>query len=97
MNGYTMLAESYKMLMNEGKIKEEIAEKKIRIYEFLAKCDIDDLCIMVDSSAFNEIIQALIQKAVKEANGNQEYKTIIEGFNHVIKKNTAKEVLNYYE
>lgn len=42
MNGYTLMAESYKKLMNEGKIEKEVAEKEIRIYEFLATCDDDD-------------------------------------------------------
>ena len=31
MNGYTLMAESYRKLMNEGKIEKEVAEKEIRI------------------------------------------------------------------
>ena len=38
MNGFLVMAESYKKLMEQGKI-----EKKMRIYEFLATCDSDDL------------------------------------------------------
>lgn len=38
MNGFLVMAESYKKLMEHGKI-----EKEMRIYEFLATCDSDDL------------------------------------------------------
>lgn len=41
MNGFLVMAESYKKLMEQGKI-----EKEMRIYEFLATCDSDDLHIV---------------------------------------------------
>lgn len=43
MNGFLVMAESYKKLMEHGKIEKEMAEKEMRIYEFLATCDSDDL------------------------------------------------------
>ena len=43
MNGFLVMAESYKKLMEQGKIEKEVAEKEMRIYEFLATCDSDDL------------------------------------------------------
>lgn len=43
MNGFLVMAESYKKLMEQGKIEKEMAEKEMRIYEFLATCDSDDL------------------------------------------------------
>ena len=67
MNGFTMMADSYRELMNNGKIDIETAEKKIRIYDFFATCDIDDFCLMVDSSAFNDIIRAFLKMAVNNA------------------------------
>lgn len=45
MNGFLVMAESYKKLMEQGKIEKEVAEKEMRIYEFLATCDSDDLHI----------------------------------------------------
>ena len=64
MNGYTLMADSYRKLMSEGKIDKDTAEKEIRIYEFLGSCDETDLCRMVDSSAFNDIIRAFLNMAV---------------------------------
>ena len=43
MNGFLVMAESYKKLMEQGKIEKEVAEKEMRIYEILATCDSDDL------------------------------------------------------
>lgn len=43
MNGFLVMAESYKKLMEQGKIEKEVAEKEMRIYEFLATWDSDDL------------------------------------------------------
>ena len=46
MNRFLVMAESYKKLMEQGKIEKEVAEKEMRIYEFLATCDSDDLHIV---------------------------------------------------
>ena len=46
MNGFLVMAESYKKLMEQGKTEKEVAEKEMRIYEFLATCDSDDLHIV---------------------------------------------------
>lgn len=67
MNGYEMMAESYRQLVKHGEIDKETADKEIRIYDFLATCDTEDICRMVDSSAFNDIIRAFVEMAVKNA------------------------------
>lgn len=95
MNGYTMMAESYRKLMNEGKIDRETAEKEIRIYEFLATCDIDDFCRMVDSSAFNDIIRAFLKMAVDNADIDKKSKDKVIGqLRWIFDEKSAKEVLN---
>ena len=66
MNGFKLLSDSYKKLMEQGKIDRETAEKEIRIYEFLATCDQEDFCNIFDSSAFNEIAKSYMRLAVKE-------------------------------
>lgn len=67
MNGYEMMADSYRQLVKQGKIDEETADREIRVYDFLATCNSDDLCRMVDSSAFNDIIRAYLKMAVQSA------------------------------
>lgn len=94
MNGYTLMADSYKKLMNEGKIEKEVAEKEIRIYEFLATCDVDDFCSMVDSSAFNDIIRAFLKMAVDNADIDEDSKDKVLGQLHwIFDEKQAKEVL----
>lgn len=44
MNGYMMMGQCYKDMVKRGKIDKETGEKNIRIYEFLANCDSDDIC-----------------------------------------------------
>lgn len=94
MNGYTMMAESYKKLMEQGKIDKETAEKEIRIYEFLATCDTDDFCRMVDSSAFNDIIRAFLKMAVKNADIDEEAQDkVLNQLRWIFDEKSAKEVL----
>ena len=98
MNGYTLMAESYKKLMNEGKIEKEAAEKEIRIYEFLATCDIDDFCRMVDSSAFNDIIRAFLKMAVDNANIDEKSREkVIQQSRWLFDEKSAKEILQNYK
>lgn len=94
MNGYTMMADSYRDLMNEGRIDKEVAEKSIRVYEFLATCDIDDLCIMVDSSAFNDIIRSFLKLALTNAELDKKSRDkALNQLNWIFDEKTAKEVL----
>ena len=67
MNGYQMLAESYESLLAKGKVPEEVARPKIRVYNFLATCSKEDFYTMVDSSAFNDIIKSFCKVAMKSA------------------------------
>lgn len=95
MNGYTMMADSYRDLMNEGRIDKEVAEKNVRIYEFLATCDIDDLCIMVDSSAFNDIIRSFLKLALTNAELDKDsQEKALSQLRWLFDEKTAWEVLN---
>ena len=94
MNGYTMMADSYRKLMNDGTIDKDSAEKSIRIYEFLATCDKDDLCQMVESSAFNDIIRAFLKMAVVNAELEEEQQDkVLNQLRWIFDEKSAKEVL----
>ena len=63
---YKSISEKYRQLAEEGQISKEKAEKYARIYDFLSTCDLDDIFILFDSAAFNEIAKSYLRKAVSE-------------------------------
>lgn len=66
MNGFKVMADSYRKLASAGEITQEQADKECRIFDFLATCDDDDICRLFDSSAFNDIAKAYLKVAVAE-------------------------------
>lgn len=94
MNGYEMMADSYRQLVKQGKIDKETADREIRVYGFLATCDGDDLCRMVDSSAFNDIIRAYLKMAVQSADIDEDAREKVVGqLRWLFDEKTAKQVL----
>lgn len=97
MNDFKLIAESYKKLMNDGKIDKLEAKKEIRIYEFLASCNKDDFCRMIDSGAFNDIIRAYLEMTVNNTDLDEESKNKITGqLRWIFDEKQAKEVLSEY-
>ena len=66
MNGYELMAKSYRYLLAEGKITREKAEKECKVLDFLSTCDKDDIYNLFDSSAFNDITKAYVCQAVRD-------------------------------
>lgn len=95
MNGYTMIAKGLKQLVEQGKIKKEEVERQIEVYEFLATCNNDDLCTLVDSSAFNDIIKAYMKKAITTLPTKEKTK-IVDNLHWLFDEYTAKEILDDY-
>lgn len=94
MNGFSATADGYRELMKRGRIDKETAEKEIRVYDFLATCDRDDLCRMVDSSAFNDIIRAYVEMAVRSADIDEDSRNKVVGqLRWLFDEKTAKQVL----
>ena len=57
MNGFEVMAEAFRKTGDE---------KKARIHAFLASCDEEDIEILFDSSAFNDIAKSYLRLALKE-------------------------------
>lgn len=94
MNGYEMMADSYRQLVKQGKIDKETADREIRVYDFLATCNSDDLCRMVDSSAFNDIIRAYLKTAVQSADIDEDAREKVVGqLRWLFDEKTAKQAL----
>ena len=94
MNGYEMMADSYRQLVKQGKIDKETADREIRVCRLLATCDSDDLCRMVDSSAFNDIIRAYLKMAVQSADIDEDAREKVVGqLRWLFDEKTAKQVL----
>lgn len=85
-NGFRMMADSYRQAVGDGKLDKATADKDIRIFDFLATCDDDDFCRLVDSSAFNDIIKAYCEIAIERGSPHQGM------FDEI----SAKEALNRY-
>ena len=64
MNGFQIMADSYRKAASEGKINKVQADKDIRIYDFLGSCDQVDIYKLFDSSAFNEIVKSYMRLTV---------------------------------
>ena len=85
------MADSYRKLAEQG----VDVEKEIKIYDFLSTCDEDDKCIMVDSSAFNDIIRAYVKMAVDNAEiGDKEKEKVLGQLRWIFDEKQASEVLN---
>ena len=96
MNGFKILSESYAKLMEQGKIEHEVAEKEIRILDFLSTCDTDDFCRMVDSTAFNDIIKGYVRLAAENAGIDKKaQQKVIDQCYWIFDMKTAKEVLEF--
>ena len=66
MNGYELMAESYRYVAAKGEISQEEADKECKVFDFLATCDDEDICNLFDSAAFNDIAKSYMRRAVKE-------------------------------
>lgn len=64
MNGYILMADSYRKAAGEGQIEAGEAERIARLYDFLGTCSQEDIYKLFDSTAFNEIAKDYMRKAV---------------------------------
>lgn len=93
MNGYKMMSDSYHKLIEQGKISKEDAAPEIRVFDFLATCDMDDLYRLIDSTAFNDIIKSYMKMAIQNAGlDKQAEEQIMDQLHYLFDGKQAKEV-----
>lgn len=93
MNGFKLMADSYRTLVEQGKISQEDAEKEISTYEFLAACKQEDLYRMVDTGAFNDIMKAYMRKALRDVDvDNKTESKVMEELRWLLDTRQAREI-----
>ena len=93
MNGYTLMADSYRKAVEQGKLTQEEARPNIKVYELLAELTQEDLYRMVDSTAFNEIIKTYCRRALREASVEESVEeNVLTQLKLLFDEMTAKEV-----
>lgn len=98
MNGFLLMADSYRKAIAKGQVTKEQAEKRIRLYEFLGNCDNEDFCLLFDSSAFNDIAKSYMRRAVneliqEEVIEEEQGQAVKNRFSLLFDEMTAKEIL----
>lgn len=93
MNGFEMLAESYRHLVERGELTEEEVKPDLKVLDFIATCTQDELYRMVDTSAFNDIIKSFCRTALKNANVTEEVEdAVMNELRWLFDEKKAKEV-----
>ena len=93
MNGFALMADSYRKAADQGEIDRTQADAKIRIFDFLATCSQDDFYFMVDSSAFNDIIRDYLRTALQNAEADEEMiSNVMNELRSLFSEKTAKEI-----
>ena len=60
MNGYKMLADSCRKLLNDATADQDDIKIRIKALDFLAECDKATIYALFDSSAFNDIVKGYV-------------------------------------
>lgn len=93
MNGFALMADSYRKAADQDEIDRTQADAKIRIFDFLATCSQDDFYFMVDSSAFNDIIKDYMRTALQNAEADEEMiSNVMNELRWLFSEKTAKEI-----
>lgn len=93
MNGFALMADSYRKAAVQGEMNATEAKAKIRIFDFLATCSQDDFYFMVDSSAFNDIIRDYLRTALQNAEADEEMiSNVMNELRWLFSEKTAKEI-----
>ena len=95
MNGFILMADSYRKLLEQGLGDDKEINSQIKIFDFLGELSHDEICMLFDSSAFNEIMFSYCYEALQ--NIKLDENTISKAINelrHLVDTKQAKEILD---
>lgn len=99
MNGYKLMADSYRKLLNEkteGYDKKDI-EANIKVFDILATFEDNDKYIAFDSGMFNEIFKGYVELLVKDIDNEEIKKDIIDRSGTILDTVNSKQAEEYYK
>ena len=98
MNGYAMMADSYrKLLATDSNADREFMERRITALEIMANTDRPTQYELFNSSGFNDIVRGYILMALDNAEaGNETRKAVLQEFNALLESVTAEQAENYF-
>ncbi len=67
MNGYKVIADSYRKLLEQeqGAREKEKIESTIKVYDMLSELTENEVYCIFDSGAFNDVVKGYCRKAIK--------------------------------
>ncbi len=98
MNGYKMLADSYRALLNDATTNQDNIRTHITALDFLAKCDKATIYALFDSSAFNNIVKGYVSMVADKAEDlTEEQKSHLKGrIEGLFDSVSSKQAEDYY-
>ena len=98
MNGYQMIADSYRTLLEREKdIDRASIESKIKALDFLATATEEERLELFNSGAFNEVLKAYTEVTLKNCKLDDDtIRQVMGELNYTLDMMTAKEVLKKY-
>ena len=99
MNGYAMMADSYrKLLATDSNADREFMERRITALEIMANTDRSTQYELFNSSAFNDIVRGYILMALDNAEaGRETSNAVLQEFNALLESVTAEQAENFYK
>lgn len=96
LNGYTMLADSYKKMLETAEPSDNKIDiyEHIKVLEFLGTCNDSEINKLFDSSALNDIVKGYCKKAMQNKGVDDEIiNDVIRELGCLFSEKTAKDIL----
>lgn len=101
MNGYEMMADSYRNLLEQHpdepqEVKADLA-CKVKALDIMANCSDSERLALFDTSAFNDVVKGYVKLALDNTEIEEEQrKAIVNEVSYLFDVTTANEAEEYY-